>query len=63
MLCSENAISAPAAALLVHYIAAYEQLNQFEIDGEYLITFEFLIVDTVFQFRLHKFRNAPSGRS
>ena len=63
MLCSENAISAPAAALLVHYIAAHEQLKEFKIDGEYLITFEFSIVDTVFQFRLHKFRNAPSGRS
>ena len=39
MLCSDNAISAPAAALLVHYIAAHEQLNQFQIGGEYLITF------------------------
>ena len=63
MLCSGNAISAPAAALLVHYIAAYEQLKQFDIDGEYLITFEISIVDAVIQFRLRKFRNAPSGRS
>ena len=48
MLCSGNDITAPAAALLVHYIAAHEQLKEFQIDGEYLITFEISIVDTVF---------------
>ena len=63
MLCTDNAISAPAAALLVHYIVALEQLIYFRIDGEYLITIEILIDDAVFQFRLRKFRNAPSGRS
>ncbi len=62
MLCPGNAISAPAAALLVHYIVAHEQLEEFEIDGEYSITIEISIVDSVFQFRLRKFRNAPSGR-
>ncbi len=40
MLCTDNAISAPAAALLVHYIVAHEQLEDFGIDGEYLITIE-----------------------
>ena len=63
MLCPGNAISAPAAALLVHHIVAHESLGYFSIDGEYLITFEISIVDAVFQFRLRKFRNAPSGRS
>ena len=63
MRCSDNAISAPAAALFVHYIVAHEQLKEFVIDGEYLITFEISIVDALFQFRLRKFRNAPSGRS
>ena len=63
ILFSDNAISAPAAALLVHYIVSHEQLKEFSIDGEYLITFEISIVDAVIQFRLRKFRNAPSGRS
>ncbi len=63
MLCLENAISAPAAALLVHYIVAHEQLEDFRLDGGYLIIIEISIVDAVFQFRLRKFRNAPSGRS
>ena len=31
--------------------------------AEEMADFEISIVDTVFQFRLHKFRNAPSGRS
>jgi hypothetical protein len=63
MLILENAVSAPAAALLVHYIVAHEQLKDFQLDGGYLITIEISIVDAVFQFRLRKFRNAPSGRS
>ena len=63
MLCTDNAMTAPAAALLVHYIVAHEQLKNFYLDGGYLITIEISIVDAVFQFRLRKFRNAPSGRS
>ncbi len=63
MLCSVNPISAPAAALLVNYISAHEQLKRFEIGGVYLITIEISIVDALFQSRLRKFRNAPSGRS
>ncbi len=53
----------PAAALLVHYIVAHEQLKEFLIDGGNLITIEISTFDAVFQFRLRKFRNAPSGRS
>ena len=63
MLFTGNAISAPAAAFLVHYIVAHEQLKDFSFDGAYLITIEISIVDALFQFRLRKFRNAPSGRS
>ncbi len=63
MLFSDNAISAPAAALLVHYIVALDQLKDFKIHCWCFVTIEISIVDAVFQFRLRKFRNAPSGRS
>ena len=58
-----NAISASAAALLVHHTVALEQLIDIDIDGGYLFSIEIPIFDAVFQLRLRKFRNAPSGRS
>ena len=63
LLFSDHAISAPAAALLVHYIVAHDQLKDFEIQGWFFVTIEISTVDAFFQFRLRKFRYAASGRS
>ena len=60
---SVNAISASAAAFLVHHIVAHEQLNLIDIDGWYLFPAEITIFDAYFQLRLRKFRNAPIGCS
>ena len=60
---SDNAISASAAAFLVHHTVAHEQLNDIRIGGGYLFSAEITIFDAYFQLHLRKFRNAPSGRS
>ena len=63
ILISGNAISASAAAFLVHHTVAHEQLIDIRFDGGYFFSAEIPIFDACFQLRLRKFRNAPSGRS
>ncbi len=55
-LFSDNAISAPAAALFVQYIVAHDELKYFYIDGVYLIIIGIQPLMLFFSFACASFR-------